>query len=76
MWPTGAEQTESYDKLILAVGAEPFVPDVPGTALPGVFRMRTPDDAIAVRDWVKQNQARRAPWWWEAASSAWKWPRT
>ena len=57
---TGAEQTESYDKLILAVGAEPFVPDVPGTALPGVFRMRTPDDAIAVRDWVKQNQARRA----------------
>ena len=33
---------------------------MPGTALPGVFRMRTPDDAIAVRDWVKQNQARRA----------------
>ena len=57
---TGAEQTESYDKLILAVGAEPFVPDVPGTALPGVFRMRTPDDAQAARDWAEQNQCRRA----------------
>lgn len=57
---TGTEQTQGYDKLILAVGAEPFVPDVPGTALPGVFRMRTPDDAIAVRDWVDQNASRRA----------------
>ena len=57
---TGAEQTESYDKLILAVGAEPFVPPVPGTALPGVFTMRTPDDAIAVRAWAEQNGCRRA----------------
>ena len=43
---TGAEQTESYDKLILAVGAEPFVPPVPGTALPGVFTMN-----IAIREY-------------------------
>ena len=57
---TGAEQTEAYDKLILAVGAEPFVPDVPGTGLPGVFKMRTPDDAIAARAWAEQNGCRRA----------------
>ena len=57
---TGAESTQSYDKVILAVGAEPFVPDVPGTALPGVFCMRTPDDAIAVRDWAEKNDCRRA----------------
>ena len=57
---TGAEQTERYDKLILAVGAEPFVPPVPGTALPGVFTMRTPDDAIAARAWAEQNDCRRA----------------
>ena len=57
---TGAEQTEPYDKLILAVGAEPFVPDVPGTGLPGVFKMRTPDDAIAARAWAEQNGCRRA----------------
>ncbi len=57
---TGAEKTDSYDKLILAVGAEPFVPGVPGTDLPGVFKMRTPDDAITARDWAEQNNCRRA----------------
>ena len=57
---TGAAREEAYDRLILAVGAEPFVPDVPGTGLPGVFTMRTPDDAIAARDWAEQNQCRRA----------------
>lgn len=57
---TGTEYTESYDKLILAVGAEPFVPDLPGTELPGVFRMRTPDDAIAARAYAEQNDCRRA----------------
>lgn len=57
---TGAESGETYDKLILAVGAEPFVPNVPGTALPGVFPMRTPDDAIHTRAWIEQNNCRRA----------------
>ena len=57
---TGADHTENYDKLILAVGAEPFVPGVPGTDLPGVFKMRTPDDAIAARDYVDKNACRRA----------------
>ena len=39
----------SYDKLVIATGAVPFVPDVPGVTLPGVFTMRTPDDAIGLR---------------------------
>ena len=53
-------ETVSYDKLILAVGAAPFVPRVPGTSLPGVFTMRTPDDAIGLRDYVKANGCRSA----------------
>ena len=57
---TGAEATQDYDKIILAVGAEPFVPNVPGTKLSGVLCMRTPDDAIAVRDWADKNGCRRA----------------
>ena len=57
---TGAEETQGYDKLILAVGAEPFVPPVAGTELPGVFRMRTPDDAIEARAWAEQNSCRKA----------------
>ena len=57
---TGAEHTEGYDDLILAVGAEPFVPPVPGKDLPGVFTIRTPDDAIALRAYVDENACRRA----------------
>ena len=57
---TGAETAQTYDKLVLAVGAEPIVPDVPGITLPGVFKMRTPDDAVAVRSWADANQCRRA----------------
>lgn len=50
----------SYDRLVIAVGAVPFVPDVPGTALPGVFTMRTPDDAIGLRAYVDDNKCRSA----------------
>lgn len=57
---SGEKQTVGYDKLILAVGAAPFVPDVPGKELPGVFTMRTPDDAIALRAYVKENGCRSA----------------
>ena len=49
-----------YDKLIIATGAAPFVPNVPGTALPGVFTVRTPDDAIALRDYAEKNNCRSA----------------
>ncbi len=45
-------RTEAYDKLIIATGAAPFVPQVPGVDLEGVFTLRTPDDAEAVRTWA------------------------
>ena len=50
----------SYDKLIIATGAAPFVPNVAGTDLPGVFTMRTPDDAIGLRAYVDANKCRSA----------------
>lgn len=50
----------SYDKLVIAAGAVPFVPDVPGTKLPGVFAMRTPDDAIGLRSYIDENHCRSA----------------
>ncbi|MGN0794029.1 MAG: FAD-dependent oxidoreductase [Aristaeellaceae bacterium] len=50
----------SYDRLIIATGAVPFVPDVAGTGLPGVFTMRTPDDAIGLRAYVEDNGCRSA----------------
>ena len=39
----------SYDKLVIAVGAESSVPPVEGTKLPGVFTVRMPQDAIGCR---------------------------
>jgi len=50
----------SYDKLVIATGAVPLIPDVPGTRLPGVFTMRTPDDAIGLRGYVDENKCRSA----------------
>jgi len=54
------EAVEGYDKLILATGAEPFVPPVEGTGLPGVFTVRTPDDAIGIRDYIDRNGCKTA----------------
>ncbi|MCD7867142.1 MAG: FAD-dependent oxidoreductase [Clostridiales bacterium] len=53
-------ETVSYDKLVIATGAVPFVPKVNGTELPGVFTMRTPDDAISLRAYVEQNACQSA----------------
>ena len=56
----GEEEVYSYDNLILAVGASPIVPDVPGMRLPGVFQMRTPQDAYAMRAYVEEHRVKRA----------------
>lgn len=53
-------ETVSYDKLVIATGAVPFVPDVTGADLSGVFTMRTPDDAIGLRAYIENNHCRSA----------------
>ena len=56
----GSEHAERYDKLVIATGASPFVPaGLPGADLPGVFTVRTPDDAEAIRAYANAG-ARRA----------------
>lgn len=56
----GQTVEEHYDKLIIATGAVPIVPDMPGAGLSGVFCMRTPDDAVGLRSYIKANECRRA----------------
>lgn len=53
-------ETVTYDKLVIATGAVPFVPNVGGTALRGVFTMRTPDDAIGLRSYIDEAHCRSA----------------
>ncbi len=39
----------AYDRLVLATGSRPFVPEVPGRERPNCFVYRTIDDLIAIR---------------------------
>ncbi|GIM33202.1 FAD-dependent oxidoreductase [Paraclostridium bifermentans] len=50
----------NYDKLVIATGADPIKPPIEGIDLKGVYYMRTPDDAIAVREVVETNNVKRA----------------
>ncbi|WP_193611082.1 nitrite reductase large subunit NirB [Nocardioides lijunqiniae] len=46
----GTGEVLVYDELVLATGATPFVPSVPGRDLPGCFVYRTIEDLEAIRD--------------------------
>ena len=56
----GSEDHETYDKLVITTGAVPIVPPVAGVGLDGVFTLRTPDDAQAIRAWAGKEEVRRA----------------
>lgn len=56
----GSLSDVSYDKLIIATGAAPVIPRIDGTGLSGVFTVRTPEDAVAVRDYIEKNNCRKA----------------
>ncbi len=57
---TGEVSEYGYDKLVIATGASPFVPPVQGLDLKNVFVMRTPDDAIGLREAVESGEIKRA----------------
>jgi NADPH-dependent 2,4-dienoyl-CoA reductase/sulfur reductase-like enzyme len=42
------EPVFSYDRLVIATGAEAVVPHIPGSDLPGVRRVRSMDDGLEV----------------------------
>ena len=57
---TGEACVYTYDRLVIASGASAVVPQLPGAQLPGVFKVRTPDDAIAIRAYATGSHVRNA----------------
>ncbi len=56
----GETDTWDYDKLVIATGASPIRPALPGLDLPQVFFMRTPDDAVSLRAAVEAGGIKKA----------------
>lgn len=57
---TGAVATRPYDVLVLALGAAPIRPALPGFDLPGVFTLRNLQDVDRLCGWMDQREAAHA----------------
>lgn len=57
---TGNTEVCPYDKLVIATGASAAELPIEGKDLPGVFKMRTPDDAEAIRSYAETNSVKKA----------------
>ena len=57
---TGEVRRERYDALVLAPGAVPVRPPIPGIDLPGIFSLRTIPDSRQIREQIAGGRAKRA----------------
>ncbi|MGL4394062.1 MAG: FAD-dependent oxidoreductase [Brevinema sp.] len=55
---TNEEFQDSYDKLVLATGSWPIVPNLPGVDLEGVFLAKTYQHAQNIIDYAKKDQVK------------------
>ncbi|MEW6614654.1 MAG: FAD-dependent oxidoreductase [Thermodesulfobacteriota bacterium] len=53
------ETIQHYDKLIIATGAKPIVPSLPGVNLPKIHTIKTIEDASSIRDYIGREQLRK-----------------
>lgn len=57
---SGEEAEYAYDKLVISVGASPVKPPIDGVDLENVFFVRTPEDAIRIREAVDAGNVKKA----------------
>lgn len=57
---TGETRTEHYDQLVVATGAKPLRPRLPGADADGIYGIQTLDDGVAVHRAVTEGRPQRA----------------
>ncbi|MCL6449169.1 MAG: FAD-dependent oxidoreductase [Armatimonadetes bacterium] len=56
----GEELKFEFDKLAICTGARPVIPDYPGVNLTNVFVLKTAEDGIRLKQFIKENSPRKA----------------
>ncbi len=56
----GTEFKDHYDALVLATGASPIIPSIPGVGSRNVFILRNPNSAKAIKDFMDEYKPRTA----------------
>jgi NADPH-dependent 2,4-dienoyl-CoA reductase/sulfur reductase-like enzyme len=56
----GEEAVVTYDKLLIATGASPIVPDLPGFNLPGVMALKSLEQGRQIKHYIKDHDVQRA----------------
>ncbi|MFO7838464.1 MAG: FAD-dependent oxidoreductase [Desulfosalsimonadaceae bacterium] len=57
---TGKEQCFSYDRLLIATGARPFMPEVEGIDSPGVLPLKRLADGRKIKSYLQSHTVKRA----------------
>ncbi|UCG84591.1 MAG: FAD-dependent oxidoreductase [Dehalococcoidia bacterium] len=57
---SGELYREKYDALVLAPGASPLRPPLPGIDLPGIHTLRTIPDSRQMKEWIIERDVRQA----------------
>ena len=57
---TGEEFEERYDKLLLSPGAKPTQPRLPDLGLEKLFTLRTVEDTLRIKDYIRNHHPRSA----------------
>lgn len=57
---TGEDLSCGYDKLVIATGARPVMPKLPGIGLKNIFPLRDPDDADEIKAAIADGGVKRA----------------
>lgn len=56
----GVDYELPYDHLVLAPGAQPIKPALPGVDLPGIFSLRSVPDSNRIKEWIHERSVRHA----------------